>query len=599
MNETGTASGNAPSGGNGRRPVLLPLLMVACAVTLLVNLLLSRVGQDEREVSPLLQNLAVGDAERDRGSGTESGGTVAPGGAADQEQSALVVSPDAAGIPAFLRVGRDPSPYKQISRASLAGRIPVLLNVPNLRKCVVAIAVYSVSDGGMVYERSADRPLMVASNAKLFTSGAALTLLGSEYRFETRLYADGEIRGGRLDGNLIVVGAGDPDLTGDGRESQEQLLPRLVEAIRDTGLRRITGRLVIDDLVFDRQYVPSTWRRTELKSPFNAPASGFSLFENCVTINVRPGDAAGDPARATLVGQPGVFQVLCRAKTVSGKKVEIRVSGPREDEPLNPGPVEVRGRMPLGENLYRSVTPVWEPSLVAGMLLRQALISAGIVVEGDVVLSEQPTEKRLAGKSPLASVSSSLLDAMMKMNKDSSNVVAEHVYKLCGWVQAGQGSYASGSKAVLSVLESFGIETMGASSADGSGISRENRYTARQTALFLAALYRSPYRDDLIMTLPESGVDGTLRNRLGEPEARGRVRAKTGYISKVSSLSGYCQTRQGEILSFSMLFNGYSGRNQYVKPIQDSIARLLIDLAPPPVASGESQGAGNPSGNGR
>ncbi|MFH0946113.1 MAG: D-alanyl-D-alanine carboxypeptidase/D-alanyl-D-alanine-endopeptidase [Planctomycetota bacterium] len=590
MNDSGNAASGISSGGNGRRRLLLALLLVAGAAALLVNLLLSKAAPGPREIPPVLQPVAERDAERGAESRTPVADWAIEGVESAPEPSASAGGAAAVGVPGFLRGGTEPSAYTPVSRESLAERIPALLAAPNLRKCVVALAVFSVSDGGMVYERSADRPLIVASNAKLFTSGAALALLGPDYRFETRLYADGEIEeGGHLHGDLIVVGAGDPDVTGDGRANQDQLLPRLVEAVRNSGLRRIAGRLVIDDHVFDRQYVPSTWRRTELTSPYNAPASGFSLFENCVSILVRPGEVVGDPARAALVGQPGVFKIVCKAKTVTGTNVQISAAGPRADEPLDPGPVTVRGNMPMGVNLYRLVTPVREPPLVAGMLLRQALVSAGIVVEGDVVLAEQSTQERLAGRSPLATVSSSLQDAMMKMNKESSNVVAEHVYKLCGWAETGQGSYASGSKAVLSVLGRLGIETMGASSADGSGISRQNRYTARQVAQFLAALYRSSLRDHFVHTLPESGVDGTLKNRLQEPEIKGRVRAKTGYVSAVSSLSGYCQTRQGEILSFSMLFNGYSGRNQYVKPIQDSIARLLIDLEAP---SREPEGSG-------
>lgn len=484
--------------------------------------------------------------------------------------------------PAPVRIAPERTrPPRSITRRSLDERVAGLLANKALNGATVAIAVLSASHGETVLVRSADAPMAVASNTKLVTTAAALELLGPEFQFETVVLKNGELGlDGVLHGDLIIQGGGDPDFLDRGRPAEDHLAPRLARAVRDAGVRRVTGRLILDDLIFDREHTAKGWGTSQLHKPYCAPVSGLTLYENCLSVRVDPADRAGAPARIELFPQTGIFALRGEVKSIASGKNLIDVAAPTSGRPIRPGKLTVRGTRPIGTGVYSAVLPVEDPLLFAGLLLQEELGRAGVEIEQGWAPAEHPIDSEEAGVSILALVESPLKGALVEMNKDSSNVIAEHLYKLCGAIQVGAGSFADGGRAMLQVLERLGVDSRDAQSADGSGLSRGNLYTARQLAGLASALFRGPHRELVLASLPEAGVDGTLRNRLKERAYRGRARAKTGYIAKVSSLTGLCQTDHGEVLAFSILVNGYRGLNAGIKPIQDDIVRLLIDLEP-------------------
>ncbi|MBI4880131.1 MAG: D-alanyl-D-alanine carboxypeptidase/D-alanyl-D-alanine-endopeptidase [Planctomycetes bacterium] len=480
-------------------------------------------------------------------------------------------------VPPFLPPRPAGAP-RAVSRSSLPGRIDELLLHPSLNKAAVGVAVLSVSSGATLYQRNAGRALIVASNTKLLTTAAALVLLGPAHCFETLLLGEGELdAAGTLHGDLIVKGAGDPDFLAPDRPWEEHLLPRLVAAARAAGLKAVTGRLIVDDLVLDRQYVAPGWNQEKLGDSYQSPVAGLSLYQNCLTVLVEPAGEEGLPAAVRLVPESSVFSPRANVRTAGpGSHHLIHVPAP-----VKPGQVSVTGSTPHGATPWPVTVPVAEPARVAGLMLRDALRRAGIALAGDVVLAEFPYDPAAGGLVRLGAARAPLAAALIEMNKTSSNVIAEHVYKLCGHARELRGTFASGAGAVLAVLERFGIERGEAASADGSGLSRGNRYAPSQIARLLAALYRSELRPAVLDSLAEAGVDGTLQRRLDDEAYRGRVRAKSGYIASVSALSGYAQADHGEVLCFSILFNEYGGRNAEMKRVQDDVVKLLVDLEAP------------------
>ncbi|MBK6939968.1 MAG: D-alanyl-D-alanine carboxypeptidase/D-alanyl-D-alanine-endopeptidase [Planctomycetes bacterium] len=504
---------------------------------------------------------------------------VAPRGALSTADvtNASTTSAPAASVEPFL-APRQGLKTRKIARAQLGSKIEAELQRKSLAGASVGIAVRSVTHGNELFARLGSTPLKVASNDKLLTSLSVLEALGANFRFTTRVLARGTISNGVLDGDLVIQGDGDPgDDVLDEALAKPLMLERLVRVVKDAGITRVTGGLIVDDTIFDREYVPPGWPKDQLHKEYCAPVAGFSLCQNMLTVRIQPGKAVGDPGVIKLEPDSGAYEVRNAVKTVAKNgKHEVGLPAPTQ-----PGKVTISGTTPFNSKPEPIRVPVADPAKTAGQHVKRALERAGITIFGAVALTEARVASG-AGVRLLGKVDAPLIDRLRVMNKDSTNSVAEHLYKRAGAQLHGVGSAETGGRAVLAALAKHGIDTDGAISEDGSGMGRGNRFTPRQIAALLAVLYRSTHRDAFLDTLPISGVDGTLKNRMDEPQYRQRVRAKTGYITKVSALSGYAQTDAGEVLAFSILINDFDVRkvgNSEMKDVQDDIARLLVDLA--------------------
>ncbi len=483
---------------------------------------------------------------------------------------AALAGDDAGAPPPFVEA-RASAP-RVVSREGLEGLVRKALRARCLTKASVGVAVVSVATGDALLTMNGDEPLILASNTKILTANAALSLLGPDFAFRTEAFALGDVESdGTLQGDLLVRADGDPDPIDANGEAH--LLDRLAELVRAAGIKRVNGRLVVDDTVFDREAVAPGWPRDQLSQDYCAPVAGFSQQENTLRVQVLPGGSPGEPARIELEPRGTVFRADVAIDTVGDRGVNL-INVPA---PVAVGRLSFRGKTSAGKKPEPFFVPIADPSRVAALLLEDRLRQLGIEVAGGVVLADAHTER--TGRS-LGEVRTPLAEVLRKVGKESSNVLAEHVYKRVGAAAEGQGNFDSGGRAVLAALERRGIEVGAARSVDGSGLSRGNRYAPMQVARLLAAMYREggAARDVLVDMLPTAGVDGTLERRMTDAAYKGRVRAKTGYIAKVSALSGFAQTDSGEVLAFSVVMNGFSGGNSEVKSVQDEIARLLVDV---------------------
>lgn len=453
-----------------------------------------------------------------------------------------------------------------------------LLNVlarPALSGAKVAVVVIDAETGRSLHEQRADEPLMPASNMKVLTTAAAVSLLGADHVFATRLLADGwPDDDGQLMGDLVVVGEGDPCLRTDLLAATPLGDPAdgLAELLVQVGVRRIEGRLELDDRAFDREWVHPSWERDDLQRYYAAPIGALSLERNCLSISV-DGRKSGRLPQATLQ-TPAVGYTLENDVDWSSSSGRYVVGAWRPDDQ---GVVKVDGHVSRGVFGAPLEVPARNASLYFGRSFQAALAARGVIITGGL-------DDAYAGPLPdveLARVETTLDRALFLANKESDNSVAEHLFKALGLKTEGQGSFASGGRAMESFLrDTVGLHTSGMQLADGSGLSRENRVTARALASTLATMYATPgdERDLFLRSLPVAGLDGTLDERMREAPYRGAVRAKTGYIRGVSSLSGLAWTRSGRVLAFSILINGYSEkyRNRDMKSVQDDLCRELV-----------------------
>jgi D-alanyl-D-alanine carboxypeptidase/D-alanyl-D-alanine-endopeptidase (penicillin-binding protein 4) len=443
-----------------------------------------------------------------------------------------------------------------------------------------------------------------ASNLKILTSIAALELLGADYEFVTRLWATAPILEGEIDGDVVLWGTGDPNISGrfyDGRPTT--ILESWADALRAAGIERIRGRLLVDDSFFDGETYPASWTRKEIARPYRAEVSALTFNDNCVEIGVEP-SAPGQPARVSVSPASPFVSVLGAPTTVAGSgRVELRRKVD-SNEIIASGSISSRTK-----NWYDSIS-VRDPALHFGHVLRRVFAERGVKIDGGVERKasapSSDTEKEPmpeeSSATPLAqgrrrpvawiadrdgapsSTSWLLVEHRSRLetdlpivNKHSQNLHAEIILRSLGARIHGEGSRRAGETAIRSLLEEMRIAVDGLVVADGSGLSHDNRVNADLIAVCLHRAASRPWFDVFERSLAIPGEAGTLTKRFrsrDRVELGRRVRAKSGFISGVSALSGYAYFGERRY-AFSMLFSGLPGG---LDRIQDCQERILEEL---------------------
>ena len=463
-------------------------------------------------------------------------------------------------------------------RERFAQEARAILQRPELRGAEIGVRFHSLTSDTTLFAQGSQRPLIPASNQKVLTLAMSLAILGPEHRFRTRMLATGGVTPeGVLEGDLYLVGDGDPALQPRFFESDDESAPLhpFVNYLTSRGIVRIRGDLVVDGSVFDTETTAPGWPEDQLDRHYCAPVGGLSLNGNCLTVMVSGGD--GEPSVELRPRLPQ-YQILSRL---------IRDGDPRKmsvwaQRPDAGGQVVVRGRVGSRAGAAPLRVAVRQPDWYFGSALYGSLQRAGVRIEGRLrrgLLAEaRPPANALQ---ELYTVQSPLLPALYFCGKESDNGIAEHLWKACAVARDHAGSFAGGAATARELLEGLGADTASLKLVDGSGLSRDNRMTAEAMVDLLCAMYRSRWRDFFLRSLPISGVDGSLERRMTDAKMLYRVRAKTGYLTRVSGLSGFVMAgppEDPEVYAFSILVNGFRGRNQGMKQVQDDLCRLVVEL---------------------
>lgn len=424
----------------------------------------------------------------------------------------------------------------------------------------VGIDIRDANTGRPVFQLRADQPLNPASNMKIVTAATALAVLGSERTFHTGVY--GRIENGSV-ADLVLEGHGDPMLDlGD--------LSQLAHALADRGVRSVERVHVDADWFDDRLLPPAFEQQPNETAYFRAAVGGLVVDESTFVLRVIPAAEVGGRAQVRLRGA-GYFEVTNNIVTSDGGEANvIAEQSARTDGRMN---LRLSGSVPRGVIGLSYRRRVENPVLYAGYLFGDAL--AGVGIRGTRTVSVGAVA---AGMPLLADhVSPTLGEILHEVGKDSDNFVAEMVLKQLGANRHVPGTSAEGVAALQEVLERAGVQRGAATIVNGSGLFQGNRVAASHLASVLAFVYRDPgLRPEFLSHLAIGGVDGTLARRLRDLPAPRIVRAKTGTLNDVISLSGYVLGRDtNRAFAFSMIANGASGKQSQARALFDSIAVLL------------------------
>lgn len=436
----------------------------------------------------------------------------------------------------------------------------------------LANAVYGVDvrDGSSsLYAHTVDAAVTPASNTKLFTTLTALDLLGTGFRFCTTVGSTGKLAGSTLQGDLVLKGTGDPTVRAADYDA-------LAATIAAKGIRKIDGRLLADDTYFDSQRYNPRWDPDDAPFAYASQISALTLAVDDVynTGAIRVTSSAstqGQPVNVVLNPATDYVTVDNRATTgAPGSANTLTV-----DRPAGANKVVVTGSIPAGGAAVVKLRSVEDPALYAASVFRAALAKHEVVVTGATEHGTLP-----AGARTLATRQSATLSVILKpFLKLSNNGIADILAKTIGKRIAGTGSWTAGLQVVKAHVTRSGIDTAAMQLYDGSGLSFDDRTSARSVADLLTVVRKRSWFPTFYDALPIAGkpgalVGGTLETRMVGTPAAGNVHAKTGTLTGATALSGYATAPDGTPLVFSIIMN------KYVTPTPTDLQnRIAIRLA--------------------
>lgn len=491
---------------------------------------------------------------------------------------------------------------------TLVKGIAQILAAPELQQGFWGIEAVSLSTGKTLYAQNSTKLFTPASNAKLFTTAAAFSLIGPDYRFRTTVETNGTLdTHGRLTGDLTLVGRGDPNLSGrelpydlhtERNEHPIQVLKQLADTLVQKGVKYVDGDIVADDSYYAFERYGEGWSQDDLVWSDGAPVSALTINDNVVFLNIQPADRSGEKAFVGILPVADYYHIDNRILTTpAGTERKIFIN--RE-----PGSTSVTlwGNIPIGDPGASEGIAIEDPAQFAAGLFRQLLEARGIVIYGKqrtrhTELANLNTFTVVASASAsggggareienqplvLASYESQpLMEDLTVINKVSQNLHAELLLRLLGREKGTAGTIESGLEVERGFLNRADIPENQYAFYDGSGLSREDLVTPDAIVQLLRYAALQPWGKMFQETLPVGGVDGSLAHRFSDLDPRAHVFAKTGSLTGVKTLSGYITTVSGEQIAFSILTNNLNLPANQVDQAIDGIVEQLANANAP------------------
>jgi len=523
-------------------------------------------------------------------------------------------------------------PKKTARPTPLAEQVTAILSQPELARAHWGIDVTDLETGTVIYALNPAQLFLPASNTKLFTTAAALAIAGPDYRFRTTVEAERKIdSNGRLQGDLVIVGRGDPNISGrvlplalktERVPPHTQVLEEMADQVARSGLKIVDGDVIGDDTFYSAERYAEGWAQDDLQWIDGAPVSALTFNDNVIFVNISPGEHPGDKALVSTEPETKYYEI--ENLIVTSAAGIVRKIGVHRDRGSTR--VVLWGTLPVGDSGVKEPLAVEDPAEFTAQLFRGMLERRGIVISGKTrarhaeiaqffdqagtpagkqappccaTPQAQPSSSPqaqspgcCAASTPEASpqstpqtppvvlaehLSLSFIEDVRVINKTSQNLHAELALRLAGRLSGNGGSFEGGSAAVKQFLLQAGLQPEDFILFDGSGLSRRDLVAPEAMVQVLTYARRQPWGALYEESLPVAGIDGSLSERFLTSPAAGLVHAKTGTLSHVSALSGYGQTLAGRRFAFSIFCNNHNGPNSKVLGAIDAIVSAVVN----------------------
>ncbi|MEA1886352.1 MAG: D-alanyl-D-alanine carboxypeptidase/D-alanyl-D-alanine-endopeptidase [Bacteroidota bacterium] len=456
------------------------------------------------------------------------------------------------------------------------------VNDTSFRHAGISICFRDAESGNIIADYHKDMALGSASVMKLVTTAVTLETLGPDFRFATRVGYTGNYNepDSILNGYIVLKGGADPTILSEYfPEHNKAIIDEWADALYKSGIRKVTGSVVADAMIFDYHPAPGGWNWSDLGNYYGAGAHGICIFDNMYRIHFRTGYEGSIPEIRDIV--PEIPGLIIENNLISYGN---RDNGYVYLEPYGNHAV-IRGEIPTGKDDFVLKASIPDPPLLTAILLQEALEKRGISFD------EHPTSLRLSpviarefSSSPKSiittTLSPTLSDIIKVTNIESLNMFAEQLLKYLGllYTKSEFASFESGLDAVKESLDFSLDDTGGLYMTDGSGLSRSNAISSSfLTSLLYYMNSKSMHAKHFYNSLPEAGKTGTLEHYFKDPVFYNNLRAKSGTSTRIRNYAGYFKTSKGQDIAFAVLVNNFDCNSSEVTGRVESLLKKVID----------------------
>ena len=438
-----------------------------------------------------------------------------------------------------------------------------LLQAPYMRGASFSLVVKDVQEGRTVYSYDTDRLQSPASVLKTVATATALEILGEDYRYPTTLEYDGILENGTLEGNLYIKGSGDPSLgSSHFAPGQNKFLSTWIAALQKAGIKHITGSVISDESIFDTEGVSIKWLREDMGNYYAPGSYGISIFDNMYKLSLQTGAAGTRPVlKGTEPDIPFIrFKNYLKAAPVSSDSAYI-IGAPLDDVRY------LYGVLPANREAYVLKGHIPDPALYLARYLTDQLQQKGIRVDGSPscyrIEVEENRWKKGERKEIVTTYSPTLREIASICNHVSHNLYADALVKTVGLQYKPRrnemiSSFGRGVQVVKEYWEKKGLDVFPLRMNDGSGLAPADKVSAGfMGELLVYMATESAVSDAFIASLPQAGIEGSVRNFLKGSKLQGKARLKSGGITGVRSYAGYI-TKDGKTYAVAVFSNNYS-----------------------------------------
>lgn len=450
--------------------------------------------------------------------------------------------------------------YSQKS-TKLEKEISKILTDDYFKSCQIAIDVYDLTSNRPLLSKNEKLLLRPASVLKLLTTTASLIFL-NDFKFKTSFYYNGELRDSVLSGNIFIVGGLDPDFSSKDLDS-------VVLEIRKSGIKEIKGNIIADITAIDSLIWGNGWMWDDDPSSTSPYLSSININDNCIKVIFEPG-FKNKPANVNTFPKTDYVELINKSVTTENKTIPLKVT---RDWINRSNKIIVNGEISVNEKPGDQLLNIFNPANYFLTLFKESLEKNKISFKGDIKVLVLPDKAN-----ELFVFTRNLDSIIVNVNKNSDNLSAEMLLRGMSLKYFGKPASAeNGIRLIDSLITIAGMNPKLYKIADGSGLSFYNLISAELLTHILKFIYQNNNEvfNKVLNSLPIAGIDGTLKNRMKKPPLFNNVKAKTGSISGVSTLSGFLKNKSDHLIAFTILIQNFKGSSKIAQETQEKICEII------------------------